>query len=119
MRPEELEAALGARLRELRIDQRLTQVELAELANVSLGALKHLESGSGATTSSLTRVLHALGRDAWIDQLGPASAFNPLELLDGRPRRRPQRVRHGAGRQKTSPAQKARAAKRRDGAAPR
>lgn len=95
MRPEELEVELGSRLRDLRIDGRLTQVELAERANVSLGALKHLESGSGSTTTTLTRVLHALGQDAWVDRLRPPIGFNPLELLDEKPRR-PKRVRHGA-----------------------
>jgi transcriptional regulator with XRE-family HTH domain len=117
VRPEELERALGARLRELRIDRRLTQVELADRANISVGALQHLEGGSGATTSTLTRVLHALGRDAWIDQLGSPSAFNPLELLDGKPLRRPQRVRHRAGRREKAPVRRARVSKKRGGRA--
>ena len=45
MRTDELEQRLGERLRALRIQRDLTQAELAEAANVSLGALKRLERG--------------------------------------------------------------------------
>lgn len=97
-RVDEIERELGRRLRELRVRQRLTQTELAERANVSVGALKHLESGAGATTTTLVKVLRALGQEGWIDSLGPTTSFNPLDLLDPRaPRRRvtpPRRVRH-------------------------
>ena len=100
MRSDELEATLGERLRSLRLAQRLTQAELAERANVSLGALKHLETGAGATTSTLTKVVRALGQERWIESLGPAPAFNPLDLLEARERRRrpgPRRVRARRG----------------------
>ena len=100
MRGDELETVMGGRIRDLRIDRRLTQTELAEAANVSVGALKHLESGAGATTTTLVKVVRALGWEGWIDALGPGpTPFNPLELLEdrGRGRRRgarPTRVRH-------------------------
>ena len=97
---EDLEAVLGSSVRALRIDRRLTQVELAELANVSLGALKNLESGRGSTTSTLVRVVHALGRDGWLHALAPTAAtFNPLDLIEPRAstqRRGPRRVRRSA-----------------------
>jgi len=101
MKSDELERALGAHIRDLRISQRLTQAELAERANVSIGALKHLETGSGATTTTLVKLLRALGKERWIDTLGPSkSSFNPLDLLEaardqkrGKPAR-PTRVRH-------------------------
>lgn len=96
-RDAELEATLGRGVRARRIERRLTQVELAERANVSIGALQNLENGRGSTTSTLVRVVHALGRDEWIESLAPNDAgFNPLDLLEPRrsPRRRPpQRVR--------------------------
>jgi transcriptional regulator with XRE-family HTH domain len=98
---EEFEHEVGAQVRVLRIARRLTQVELAELANVSLGALKSLEQGRGSTMSTFVRVLHALGRDEWLRSLqssAPSSAdFNPLDLLTPRratSRRTIQRVRH-------------------------
>lgn len=97
---DQLEATLGDRVRAMRTAKRLTQVELAERANVSVGALKHLEGGSGATTATLVKVVRALGEERWIDALGPARApFNPLELLETRQRdaagaARRTRVRH-------------------------
>ena len=100
MKSDELERALGAHIRDLRMSQRLTQAELAERANVSVGALKHLETGSGATTTTLVKLLRALGQERWIDTLGPSrSSFNPLELLEAREQQRgkparPTRVRH-------------------------
>lgn len=99
MRSDDLEQKLGGRIRALRTAQRLTQTELAELANVSVGALKHLEGGAGATTTTLVKVLRALGQERWIDTLGPApEAFNPLRALEARQRAngyaRATRVRH-------------------------
>lgn len=85
----------------MRIAKRLTQAELAELANVSLGALKHLESGSGATTTTLVKVVAALGQAGWIETLAPPPAtFSPLELVEARDQQRkqerPRRVRRQA-----------------------
>lgn len=92
------EAELGRRLRALRLANELTQQELADRANVSLGALKHLEQGSGATTSTLAKVLRALGEEGWLDALAPPpAAFSPLELLErrrGTARWERSRVRH-------------------------
>ncbi|HSZ35498.1 MAG TPA: helix-turn-helix transcriptional regulator [Acidimicrobiales bacterium] len=88
MRTDELEERLGERLRALRIRRDLTQVELAEEANVSLGALKRLERGMGSTTTTLVSVLRALDEERWIDALGPGpSRFNPLDVLEARNKR--------------------------------
>jgi transcriptional regulator with XRE-family HTH domain len=100
MRTEEREAELGRRVRALRIARRLTQSELSESANVSLGAVKNLERGTGSTTTTLIKVLRALAADDWISTLGPGpEPFNPLQVLDARRSGRtkpsgPQRVRH-------------------------
>ena len=93
---EELEERLGERIRALRTARRLTQTELAEQANVSVGAVKHLESGTGATTTTLVKVLRALGKEDWVDSLAPApEAFNPLRVLEAAQRAaKPTRVRH-------------------------
>ncbi|MFZ1063640.1 MAG: helix-turn-helix transcriptional regulator [Acidimicrobiales bacterium] len=95
---QELEVELGESLRSLRIDQRLTQEELAKRANVSLGALKNLENGRGSTTGTLVRVAHALGQDQWLGALAPAATFNPLDLVDSRRTRatRARRVRRAS-----------------------
>jgi transcriptional regulator with XRE-family HTH domain len=95
---EELEAVLGEGVRAVRIIHRLTQIELADRANVSVGSLKNLESGRGSTTSTLVKVAHALGQDHWLRALAPATtSFNPLDLLKPRQskeRQAPRRVRH-------------------------
>jgi len=92
------EVLLGRNVRELRLSTRLTQRELAERANVSVGALRNLENARGSSTATLVRVLHALGNDGWIAQLAPSSSFNPLDLVAQRRSasraRGPGRVRH-------------------------
>jgi transcriptional regulator with XRE-family HTH domain len=94
------EAELGSTVRALRLAKGISQVDLAERANVSLGALKALEGGRGSTTKTLSKVLSALGEDGWVARIAPtAPEFNPLSLLDPRPttrrarRRAPRRAR--------------------------
>ena len=92
------EVLLGRNVRDLRRSKRLTQRELADRANISIGALRNLENARGSSTSTLVRTLHALGNDAWLVQLAPSSIFNPLDLVEqrraaSRPRG-PRRVRH-------------------------
>jgi len=93
---EDLETTLGGAVRAHRLRQRLTQTELAERANVALGALKALEQGRNSTTATLIKVLRALGQTEWLDRLSPpAPAFSPIDVLEQRrsASRRPSRVR--------------------------
>jgi transcriptional regulator with XRE-family HTH domain len=94
---DDLEITLGESVRARRIDQRLTQVELAARANVSLGAVKNLENGRGSTTKTLVRVVHVLSQDHWLSALAPSETnFNPLVLLESpssKNERAPRRVR--------------------------
>ena len=78
----ELEGAIGRQCRALRIDRALTQAELADRANVSLGALRHLEAGNGATTTTLVKVVRVLGREEWLEALAPTRPFSPIALLE-------------------------------------
>jgi len=102
MTVEQLEQRLGQNLRATRITQDLTQSELADRANVSLGAVKSLEKGGGSTITTFVKVTRALGQQSWIDELRPPSrAFNPLDLLvaqEGRPPRSTERQRVGRAR---------------------
>jgi|SRR5579872_2178724 len=83
----EWEHQLGADVRRLRLAQGLTQVELAERANVSLSAVKYLEGGRGSSLASLIRVARALGRADWLSSLAPAEpAVSPIALLRERQR---------------------------------
>lgn len=95
--PEVLEASLGESVRALRLRLELPQQVLAERAGVSLGVLKRLERGEGATVGSLVRVVRALGREDWLYALQPAVSVDPLALADrGAPRQRaPRRRRDG------------------------
>jgi transcriptional regulator with XRE-family HTH domain len=78
---EHLEEELGRQVRALRRSRGLTQQQVADLANTSVGALKHLESGQGATTRTLVRVLRALEAESWLSTLFvPRATFNPLDL---------------------------------------
>ena len=84
MRNDKLEELLGRQVRRARVHKELTQAEVATRANVSLGALRHLESGSGATVSTLVKVLRALGQQDWLATLAEepdSSSFHPLDLL--------------------------------------
>lgn len=92
---EDVETRLGAGIRARRSDARMTRAELADAANVSVGALAHLENGQGATTRTLAKVLRALNAVNWIDALTPSPQFNPFDVLaDEQRRTRPGRVRH-------------------------
>lgn len=86
---KELEAALGSQLRAIRLRGNLSQAGLAEAAGVSLGALRNLESGRGATTATLLRVVNALGLRDWLDSLQPQVTISPMQMLKAKqPRQR-------------------------------
>ncbi len=65
--------------------------ELAGSADVSLGALHNLETGSGATVRTLVRVVRALDRTDWLDALAPQVGVSPMQMLRERQRELPQR----------------------------
>jgi transcriptional regulator with XRE-family HTH domain len=76
------EAELGRRLRESRKQQRLSQRVVAELANVSMSAVKALEGGRGSTLATFIRVVRALGLDDTLDRLFTTTAtVDPIALL--------------------------------------
>ncbi len=92
--PPELEAALGLRLKALRLDRNIDQKTLAERAGISVRALRNLEGGQGSTLRTLTSVLRALGRADWLKTIAPVATINPL-MLDrhAEPRQRAARPR--------------------------
>ena len=81
--PEEIQSDLGARLRQLRLGQRLTQAGLASRAGISPRAVRALESGEGSSLITLIRVLKALGALASLDALAPQPTISPMALLAG------------------------------------
>ncbi len=54
---------MGYRIKELRIEKKMSQEELAEKSNVSRTTISNLENGSDRTvlTSTLQRIASALG----------------------------------------------------------
>ena len=94
--PDELEAALGERLKSLRLDRNIDQKTLAERAGISVRALRNLESGQGSSLRSLVSTLRALGREDWLATIAPVASINPLMLgRDAEPRQRATGTRHG------------------------
>lgn len=92
--PEEMEAALGDKLKALRLSRNLDQQTLAERAGVSVRALRSLESGQGSTLKTLVAVLRALGRQDWLNTIAPVATINPLALTrEAQPRQRASRTR--------------------------
>jgi transcriptional regulator with XRE-family HTH domain len=93
----EMEAALGASLKALRLDLNIDQRTLAAQAGISIGALKNLENGKGSTVKSMVSVLRALDRSDWLTTIAPVASVNPLSHTQSTtPRRRAAPVRaHG------------------------
>ncbi len=81
LQTEDWQAELGQHLRSLRLRQNLDQRELAARAGVALNVVKRLETGKGATTRSLIRILRTLGRADWIHSLAPAVSISPIQML--------------------------------------
>ena len=91
---EEWEAELGQQVRASRLRQNLDQRQLAERAGIGLNAVKHLESGKGATVRSLVQVLRALNRADWLRALAPAVSISPVQMLKAKaPRRRASKTK--------------------------
>jgi transcriptional regulator with XRE-family HTH domain len=82
--------ALGRRLARRRIDQGLTQAELARQAGIGRATVERMERGASTQMSSFIRVLRVLELgDALLDIL-PEPGPSPMELLrhKGRERQR-------------------------------
>jgi len=97
---EEWEAQIGQDVRRLRHGARLTQADLATLANISLSAVRSLEGGNGSSLSTVVRVARALDRTEWLTSFAPpAPTVSPMAALRAQQRRRdggPVRVRRSA-----------------------
>ena len=77
---EDWEREVGLQVRRARLGLDIDQISLARAANISVGALKNLESGSGSTLRTLIRTVRALGREDWLESFDPAPAVSPLAL---------------------------------------
>ena len=76
----EILRALGSRLRTQRLAQGLPQRELAQMAGLSLGALRKLEGSGQSSLETLIRVTQAW--DSWMSW-GSVRAQAPIHRPDG------------------------------------
>jgi transcriptional regulator with XRE-family HTH domain len=82
MTTAEWEKRLGVEVRRLRVTRGLTQVDLAQRANVSISTIRYLEAGRGSSLATLVRVAKVLDRTAWLASFAPAEpSVSPMELL--------------------------------------
>ncbi len=77
--PEEMDLALARRLRGIRKRRGLTQQQLSEKSNVSLGSIKRFESTGQISLISLTRLAVALDCADAIRQLFADVTYNSIE----------------------------------------
>ena len=85
--PSELETSLGENLKELRLQKNLDRQTLCDRAGISMNALRHLETGEGATIKTLIRVVRALDRQDWLSGIAPKVSINPLHMVRNQPAR--------------------------------
>jgi putative transcriptional regulator len=78
-------AALGERIRGLRLRKNITQEALAERTLLSVGTIKSLEAGKGKL-STLVAVLRELGALEQLDQFIPPITISPLRMAEANAR---------------------------------
>ncbi len=78
---DEVCATLGARVRQLRLSQNLTQAELGARAGVSFGAVRTLESSGQTTLATFVKCVQALGAASDLEAVltPPARSIAQLE----------------------------------------
>lgn len=67
--PEEILRTLGQRLRAQRLARDLSQQTLAQMAGLSLGAIRKLEQSGQSSLETLVRVIQTLGLSAELEHL--------------------------------------------------
>lgn len=87
---ETILSELGRRLARTRLERNLSQEQLAKEAGVSKKTVERLESGEAVKSTSLIRVLRAVGLLDALDRLIPEPLPSPIERvrLQGQRRKR-------------------------------
>nr|WP_320050022.1 helix-turn-helix transcriptional regulator [uncultured Desulfuromonas sp.] len=87
---------IGKRLAELRISLNLTQSQLAANAGIGKRTLERVESGEPTQTTTLIRILRALGQLEPLDALLPETQIRPMQILlnSNRKRKRASSSKH-------------------------
>lgn len=81
---------VGSRIARYRLDNEMTQAQLAEQAGVSKRTVERVESGASVQFSTIVRILRVLELAKGLDRMIPEPAPRPLALLKqkGRVRKR-------------------------------
>ncbi len=87
---------VGERLRGFRLQQNVTQAELADAAGVGHATVKRAEAGENIRLETIVKILRALGRVEALDSFLPEPLVSPIRLADQRERGR-QRARRSRG----------------------
>ncbi len=74
-------AEIGNRIARYRIDQQVTQANLAEQAGVSKRTVERVEAGASVQFSTIIRILRALDAMQGLDRMIPEPPVRPMELL--------------------------------------
>ena len=93
-------ALIGERIQRERLNQNLTQQELAERAGIGVRTVRSLEAGQKPTVETLIRALRGLGKLGTMDAFLPEPGLSPLQLakLQGRERQRASGRRQASGK---------------------
>ena len=92
----EILVEVGARLRGFRLQQNVTQAELARLAGVGHATIKRAEAGNSTRLETIVKILRALGRIEALDSFLPEPLISPIRLAEQQARVR-QRARRTNG----------------------
>lgn len=94
---KEITHEVGQRLSVYRLQQNLTQQEMAVQTGLNQKTISHAEAGKDPRLSTIIKILRALGRLEALDAFLPKPGISPLMLVKmaGRERRRARKSRHG------------------------
>lgn len=73
-------ATLGRRIKQERINQNITQKDLASRSGVGRIVVQRLEGGKGCALGAFIKILRSLGRLTQIDLILPEPGISPLLL---------------------------------------
>jgi DNA-binding XRE family transcriptional regulator len=91
--PEATLLELSDRLEQHRIEQGISQSELAKLAGVGKRTIERIEKGGDTQLTTLIRIIRVLGLSSRLDQLIPEQKISPMAMLHGKTKL-PKRVKH-------------------------
>ncbi len=90
--PGDLQAGIGRRAQQLRLELDITQAELARRAGVAIRTLRRFEATGQASLEHVVRIAFALQAEAGFEALFPARPPQTIDdIISAQPR---QRVRH-------------------------